>query len=62
MIVNGLQRVRPGVTVDPKLVEMPGLPITASGSSTDQTTKDSSTEKTKPDKSTEQTAPDKNTK
>jgi membrane fusion protein, multidrug efflux system len=24
VIVNGLQRVRPGVTVDPKLVEMPG--------------------------------------
>lgn len=24
IIVNGLQRVRPGVTVDPKLVEMPG--------------------------------------
>jgi multidrug efflux pump subunit AcrA (membrane-fusion protein) len=23
VIVNGLQRVRPGVTVDPKLVEMP---------------------------------------
>ncbi len=24
IVVNGLQRVRPGVTVDPKLVEMPG--------------------------------------
>ena len=28
VIVNGLQRVRPGVTVDPKLVEMPGSTAT----------------------------------
>ena len=28
VIVNGLQRVRPGVTVDPKLVEMPGATAT----------------------------------
>jgi RND family efflux transporter MFP subunit len=29
VIVNGMQRVRPGVTVDPKLVEMPGSAITS---------------------------------
>ncbi len=29
VIVNGLQRVRPGVTVEPKLVEMPGSAVTS---------------------------------
>lgn len=29
VIVNGLQRIRPGVTVDPKLVEMPSSTISA---------------------------------
>ena len=29
VIVNGLQRVRPGVTVDPTLVAMPGSAVTA---------------------------------
>jgi RND family efflux transporter MFP subunit len=36
VIVNGLQRVRPGVTVDPKLVEMPGS--AAPGGATDSQT------------------------
>lgn len=35
VIVNGLQRVRPGVTVDPKLVEMPGSTDPASQSDGD---------------------------
>jgi RND family efflux transporter MFP subunit len=41
VIVNGLQRVRPGVTVDPKLVEMPGSEATSQ-------TPDSGTEKRSP--------------
>ena len=32
VIVNGLQRVRPGVTVDPKLVEMPGASVNQNSS------------------------------
>lgn len=36
VIVNGLQRVRPGVTVDPKLVEMPGGRLNAQASQDDQ--------------------------
>jgi RND family efflux transporter MFP subunit len=36
VIVNGLQRVRPGVTVDPKLVDMPGS--AANGGATDSQT------------------------
>lgn len=41
VIVNGLQRVRPGVTVDPKLVEMPGTTGT-------EQSHDSQSEKTSP--------------
>ncbi len=53
VIVNGLQRVRPGVTVDPKLVEMPGAALAdqTPGSSTKQ---DSSADQ---DSSTKQSSP-----